>query len=115
MNGIEVSFKNVSSRMLATAVDSKRTVARIFKEGRKIETAMSTSLSASGKSRPEKMVAVVDKFDEDVIRRLIYNLHAAEKQRPALSTLPPLIRDNTSYEGGRTFFRVVLDKIGFWY
>jgi hypothetical protein len=44
------------------------------------------------------MVAVVDEFDEEVIRRLIYNFHATEKQRPALSTLPSLIRDNTSFE-----------------
>jgi hypothetical protein len=79
MNGIKISFKSVSSRMLAAAVDSKRTVARIMKEGRKFETTMSASFSTPEKSRPEKMVAVVDKFDENAIRRLIYNFHGREK------------------------------------
>lgn len=51
----------------------------------------------------KKMVAVLDKFDEDIIRILIYNFHGTQKQRPALSALPPLIRDNTSFEGGRKF------------
>lgn len=101
--------------MLAVAVDSKRTVARIIKEGRKIETTMSASFSTAGKSLPEKMATVVEKFVEDLIRRLIYYFHMAEKQRPALCILPPLIRDNISFEGGRTFSRVVLDKVGFWY
>ncbi|KAJ4430179.1 hypothetical protein ANN_22389 [Periplaneta americana] len=42
------------------------------------------------KSQPKKkIVAAVDSFDEEVIRRLIYNFYATHKQRPTLQSLLP--------------------------
>jgi hypothetical protein len=64
---------------------SKRITARIIKREKDVDTGMSVSFSTPEKACPKKkMVAVVDKFDGEVIRRLIYHFHATEKQCPAL-------------------------------
>jgi hypothetical protein len=64
----------------ATAI-SKRTLARIVKEGKEVDKGTSASFSTPGKSRPKKKkVAVVDAFDEDVTRRLIHNFHVTQKE-----------------------------------
>jgi hypothetical protein len=61
---------------MAATVISKRTLARIIKERKEVDKGTSASFSTPGKSRPEKKkVAVVNAFDEDVIRRLIHNFH----------------------------------------
>jgi hypothetical protein len=86
----------------------------IIKEGREVDKGTSASFSAPGKSRPKKKkVAVVDAFDADVIRRLIHNFHVTQKQRPALNTVPPLIRENTNFKIGKTSLRIILKKLGF--
>jgi hypothetical protein len=101
---------------MAAIVISKRTLARIIKEGKEVNKGTSASLSTLGKSRPKKEeVAVVHAFDEEFIRRLIRNFHMTQKQLPTLNTVLPLISENTSFKGGRTFLRIILKKLGFRY
>jgi hypothetical protein len=47
-------FKNVGSRVMAVTVISKRTLARIIKEGKEVDKGMSASFSTPRKSRPKK-------------------------------------------------------------
>jgi hypothetical protein len=65
---------------MAVTVISKRTLARIIKEGKEVDKGTSASFSKPGKSRRKnKKVAVLDAFDVDVIRRLIHNFHVTKK------------------------------------
>jgi hypothetical protein len=80
--GIKIHSKSIGSSVMAATGISKRTLARIIKDGREVDTGTSASLSTPGKSRPKKKVAVVDAFDEKVIRILIRNFHVTQKQRP---------------------------------
>jgi hypothetical protein len=90
-DSIKISLKSVGSRVMAATGISKRTLARIIKEGKEVDKGTSASLSSPGKLRPKKKkVAVADAFDEEVMRRLIYNFHATQKQRPTLNTVLPL-------------------------
>jgi hypothetical protein len=43
----------------------------------------------------------VDNFNEEVIR-FIYNFYVIKKQRPALKSLLSLVRELTTFQGGRT-------------
>jgi hypothetical protein len=74
-DSIKIPLKSVGSRVMAVTVISKRTPARIIKEGKEVDKGTSASFSAPGKSRPKRKVAVVDAFDVDVIRKLIHNFH----------------------------------------
>jgi hypothetical protein len=47
------------------------------------------------------MVAVVDEFDEEAIRRLIYNFRATEKQLADLITSIHLVHENASFKGDK--------------
>jgi hypothetical protein len=68
-DGIKIPLKTVGSRVMAATVISKRTLARIIKEGKEVGEGTSASFSTPGKSRPKKKnVAVVDAFEEEVIR-----------------------------------------------
>lgn len=90
VNGIPIPLKSVCARVLAATGISKRTLARIRKEGKNIEAGTADSFSSPEKSQPKKkIVAAVDSFDEEVIRRLIYNFYATHKQRPTLQSLLP--------------------------
>ncbi|KAJ4448488.1 hypothetical protein ANN_10504 [Periplaneta americana] len=63
---------------------------RIRKEGENIEAGTADSFSSPEKSQPKKkIVAAVDSFDEEVLRRLLYNFYATHKQRPTLQSLLP--------------------------
>lgn len=66
------------------------------------------------KSRPEKMVTVVDKFDEEAIRRLIHNFHATEKQLATLITSIPLVHENLVSRETK-YLRLLLKEQGFRY
>jgi transposase len=106
---IKIPSKSVGSRVMASTVISKRTLARIIEEGNEVDNVTSASFSAPRKSRPKKeKVAVVDACDEEVIRRLIHSFHVTQKQRP-------LIRENTNFKGGKTSLRIILKKLGFRY
>jgi hypothetical protein len=96
-DGIKIHFKSVGSRVIAATGISKRTLARIIKEGKEVHKGKSASFSTPGKPRPKKKVAVVYAFDEEVIRRLIHNFHVTQKQRPTLNSVLPLIRENTNF------------------
>jgi hypothetical protein len=51
----------------------------IIKEEREVHKGTSASFSTPRKSRPKKKeVAVIDAFDEEVIRRLIHNFHVTQ-------------------------------------
>ena len=114
VNGIAIPLKSVCERVLAATGISKRTLAKIRKEGRNIEGGASTSFSTPGKSRPKtKIVAAVDGFDEEVIRKLIYNFHSTHKKRPTLKSLYPEVIKNTSFRGGKTSLRKLLLNLGF--
>jgi hypothetical protein len=91
-DSIKIPLKSVGSRVMAVTVISRRTLARIVKEGKKVDKGTSASFSTPGKSRPKKKVTVVDAFDVDVIRRQIHNFHVTQKLRPTLNTVLPLIR-----------------------
>jgi transposase len=114
-DGIKIPLNSVGSRVMAATAISKRTLAGIIKEGKEADKGSSASFSTPGKSRPKKKVAVVDAFDEDVIRRLIHHFHVTQKQRPTLNTVVPLIRKNTNFKGGKTSLRIILKKLGFRY
>ncbi|KAJ4438086.1 hypothetical protein ANN_14025 [Periplaneta americana] len=54
---------------------------QLKKEGKNIEAGTSDSFSSPEKSQPKKkIVAAVDSFDEEVLRRLVYNFYATHKQ-----------------------------------
>jgi hypothetical protein len=78
-HSIKIPLKSVGSRVMAVTVISKRTLARIIKEGKEVDKGTSASFSTLGKSSPKKKVAVVDAFDEDVIRRFIHNFNVTQK------------------------------------
>jgi hypothetical protein len=88
-DNIKIPLKSVGSSVMVVTVISKRTLARIIKEGKEVDKGTSASFSTPGKSRPKKKVADVD---VDVIRRLIREFHVTQKQRPTLNTLLPRIR-----------------------
>jgi hypothetical protein len=68
----------------------------LSKRERQFDKGTSASFSTPSKSRPKKKkFAVVDAFDEEVIRRLIHNFHVTQRQRPTLNTVLRLIRENT--------------------
>ncbi|KAJ4441277.1 hypothetical protein ANN_11131 [Periplaneta americana] len=89
VNGIPIPLKSVCARVLAATGISKRTLARIRKVGKNIEAETADSFSSPEKSQPKKkkIIAAVDSFDEEVLRRLIYNFYATHKQRPTLQKL----------------------------
>jgi hypothetical protein len=91
-DSLKIPLKSVGLRVMAVTVISKRTLARIIKEGKEVDKGTSASFSTPGKSRPKKKVAVVNAFDVGVIRRLIHNFHVTQKQRPTLNTVLPLLR-----------------------
>jgi hypothetical protein len=91
-DSIKIPLKSVGSRVMAVTVISKQTLARTIKEGKEVDKGTSASFSAPGKSCPKKKVAVVDAFDEDIIRRLVHNFHVTQKQQPTLNTVLPLVR-----------------------
>jgi hypothetical protein len=68
-DSIKIPLKSVGSRVMAVTVISKLRLARIIKEEKEVDKGTSASFSTPAKSRPKKKVAVVDAFDEDVIRR----------------------------------------------
>lgn len=102
--------------MLPATGFSKRITARIIKWEKDVDTGMWVSFSTSEKACPKKkIVAVVHKFDDEVIRRLIYNFHATEKQCTALNTLLPLICEHTSFKRGKMSSRILWKKLQFRY
>jgi hypothetical protein len=77
------------------------------------------SFSAPGKSwlRRKKIVAAADDFDEETIRRLIYNFYTTEKQRLTLKyLLPVVLRKHQSPRTPRRqgIAKKILDEVGFW-
>jgi hypothetical protein len=112
-DGIKIPLKSVGSRVMAAAVISKRSFARIIKAGKEVDKGTSASFSALGESRQEKEeVAVVDAFVGDVTRRLIHNFHVTQKQRPTLNTVPPLIHENTFFQGRQNIFENNFEEAG---
>jgi hypothetical protein len=115
-DGIKIPLKSVGSRVMAATVVSKRTLARIVNERKEVYKGTSSSFSTPEKSRPKKKkVAVIDTFDEEVIRRLIHNFHVQQKQRRSLNTVLPLISENSNFKGGKTSLRINLKTLGFRY
>jgi hypothetical protein len=53
-DGIKIPLKSVGSRVMAAAAISKRTFARIIKEGKEVDKGTSASFSTQGKSRPKR-------------------------------------------------------------
>jgi hypothetical protein len=81
-----------------------------------VDTGMSVSFSTAENACPKKkMVGVVDKFNEEVIRRLIFHFHATEKLCPALSTLLLLICESTSFKRGKMSSSILWKKLEFGY
>jgi hypothetical protein len=58
-DSIKTPLKRVGSRVMAVTVISKRTLARIIKEGNEVDKGTSASFSIPGKSRPKKVAVVV--------------------------------------------------------
>jgi hypothetical protein len=106
-NGTQIPLRSDSSRVLSATGFSKRITAKIIKREKDVDTGMSASFSTEKACPKKKMVIMVDKFVDEVIRRLIYNFHAIEKQCPALNTLLPLICESTSFKRGKMSSRIL--------
>jgi hypothetical protein len=74
----------------------------------------STSISTPGKNRckPSKKLTV-DDFDEEVIRRSIYNFAITEGERPAVKNLHAKLVEHIAFSGSKSSLRRLLKKLGF--
>ncbi|KAK4879625.1 hypothetical protein RN001_007771 [Aquatica leii] len=97
----------------ATGV-SKSTIVRILKQGRAIDCSEQTSfvvLTPIPKTSPKSSV---DNCSEQIIRRIIYNFHIIEKQKPTIAAIYNLIKDDDSigFLGKKSSLRTLLIKKG---
>ncbi|KAK4886718.1 hypothetical protein RN001_002989 [Aquatica leii] len=114
-------FKNSNSQgnLLNTVVQatgvSKSTVVRILKQGRAIDCSEQSSYMVSTPTPKTSSKSSVDNCSEQIIRRIIYNFHIIEKQKPTIAAIYNLIKDDDSigFLGKKSSLRTLLIKMGF--
>jgi hypothetical protein len=94
------------------AVISKRTLARIIKEGKEVDKGTSASFSTPWKSRSKEKVSVVDAFDVDVIRRLIRNFHVTQKTAAYFEYFTPSYSLKHQFQGRQNIFENNFEEAG---
>jgi hypothetical protein len=69
-------------------------------------------VSTQGKWQPrkKKLVAAVDDFDEEVVKRHIYSFYVTQQQRPILKSPLRVVCGNAGFQGGRTSARKLAMK-----
>jgi transposase len=114
--GIQIPVKDFSKRAAdATGVPS-RTVRRVVNERKYLESkeCPSTSISTPGKNRSKpSLKSTVDNFDEEVIRRSIYNFAITEDERPTVKNLHAKLVEHIAFSGSKSSLPRLLKKLGF--
>jgi hypothetical protein len=112
--GITIPLSKVQKRVAEATRVSRRTLCRVLKEGKHVETGVTMAFSIPRKLRPKVCTkSVLDNFDEAVLRRIVHNFYLTEKQRPTLKAIHSKMCKSTGYGGGVTSLRLVLRKMGF--
>jgi len=79
--GIKIPLSKVQKRVTEATRVSRRTLCRVLKEGKNVETGVATAFSTPRKLRPKVCTkSVLDNFDEAVLRRIVYNFYLTEKR-----------------------------------
>lgn len=111
-----ILIKKVQERVAEATGISRRSVQRILKEKKDIE---SVGLEGQGFSTPRKKwrkrnkKSTLDDFDKTVVRRTVYDFHKSHNERPTLKTLLPAIKDKIDFKGGVWALRQVIRELGF--
>jgi len=112
--GITIPLSKVQKRVTEATRVSRRTLCRVLKEGKNVETGVAMAFSTPRKLRPNVCTkSVLDNFDEAVLRRIVHNFYLNEKQRPTLNAIHSRMCESTAYGGGVTSVRLMLRKMGF--
>jgi hypothetical protein len=79
--GITIPLSNVQKRVPEATCVSRRTLCRVLKEGKNVETGVAVAFSTPCKLRPQVCTkSILDNFDEAVLRRTVHNFYLTEKQ-----------------------------------
>lgn len=93
---------------------ARSSVVRIVREGQSVERGEKTTFMtvATPKSSPKSSA---DNFAEEAIRRIIFNFHITDKQKPTVKMVYNKIKDDEAigFTGKIASFRIFLHKIGF--
>lgn len=67
-----------------------------------------------GKKRPRLAIkSTVDSFDQEVIRRTIYNFHLVQHTFPTLKKLLEVLKESINFKGGISTLRKIIRRLGF--
>jgi len=107
---IKILLTKVQKRVAEATCVSRRTLCKVLKEGKNVETGVTMAFSTLRKLRPKVCTkSILDNFDEAVLRRIFHNFYLTEKQRPTLKA----ICESTGYRGSVSSLRLVVRKMGF--
>jgi transposase len=112
--GVLTNLKKTQRRVAEATGVSERSVRRIVKEIKTIESGASTSFATPHKERlvssPKSML---DNFNECVIRRTVNEFYITDKQRPTLKKIHAKLVQSTGFTGSLSTLRKVLMRLGF--
>ena len=107
--GITIPLSKVQKTVAEATCVSRRTLCRVLKEGKNVETGVTMAFSTPKKLRPKVCIkSVLDNFDEAVLRRIVHNFYLTEK-RPTLKAIHKKMCESSGYRGGVSSLR----KMGF--
>jgi hypothetical protein len=112
--GITIPLSKVQKGVAEVTRVSRKTLCRVLKEGKNVETGVAMTFSTPRKLRPNVCTkSILDNFDEAVLRRMVHNFYLTEKQRPTLKAVHSKMGESAGYGGGVSAVRLVLRKMGF--
>ena len=110
--GITILLPEVQKRVAETCVS--RTLCRVLKEGKNVETGITMAFSTPRKLGPRVCTkSILDNFNEALLRIVIHNFYLNEKQQPTPKAIHSKMCESTCYGGGVFSPRLVLRKMGF--
>ena len=110
--GITIPLSKVQKRIAETTRVSRRTLYRVLKEDKNVETGITMAFSTPRKRRPKVYTkSILDNFDEAVLRKIVHTFYLTEKQRPTLKAIHSKMCESTGYGGGVSSLRFVLRKL----
>lgn len=108
-----INLKKVQERVVQATGVSESTLRRILKEEKKCSTS-GTSFSTPNKVRKRKKTKTdLDDFDLGVVRRTVNDFHRQHGERPTLSSLLPVLRENSDFKGSKWALSKILRRLGF--
>lgn len=104
---------NVLKRTAEATGVCERTVTRILKEEKELQSPSAKFTSPMKKRRKRDSKFLLDNMNREIIRRTIQNFHIEHKVLPTLAKLQPVLREIIGFDGCLSTLRSLLIEMGY--